>query len=83
MRSRKRLVKVEVNDVHAHVAGPRDADECVHVGAVHVNETAGFMNDVADLFDVALEESERVWVGQHQSGNIAVRAEFAQVFEIC
>ena len=71
-----------MNDVDAHVARTRDANKRVHVCAVHVNEAAGFVDDLADLFDVALEESECVWVRQHQPGNFAVRAEFAQVIEI-
>ncbi len=41
------------------------------------------MNDVADLFDVRLEETERVWISQHQTGDLAVGAEFAQVIKIC
>src|SRR6185503_15171759 len=57
VRSGKRFVEVEVNNVDAHVAGARDADECVHVGAVHVDEAAGFVNDVANLFDVPLKET--------------------------
>ena len=75
-------MKIQVNDVDTHVAGACDADERVHVGAVHVNEAAGFVNDLADLFDVALEKAEGVGVGQHQAGDFTVSTKFAQVIEI-
>ena len=71
-----------MNDVDAHVARARNADERVHVCAVHVDQSAGFVNDVADLLDVPFEESECVWIRQHQAGHFAVRAEFAQVIQI-
>ena len=40
VRRRKCLVQVEVHHVDAHVAGAGDADERVHVGAVHVEQRA-------------------------------------------
>src|ERR1044072_871169 len=83
MWGREGLVQVEMDDIDAHVAWTRDADERFHVRAVHVDEPASFMNDVADLFDVAFEEAERVWVSQHETRNLAVCAEFAQVVQVC
>ena len=62
MWRREGLVKIQVNDVDTHVAGACDADERVHVGAVHVNEAAGFMDDVADLADVGFEDADGVRV---------------------
>src|SRR5262249_38990220 len=82
VRRRESLVEVEMNHVDAHVARPGDPDEGVHVGTVHVNETARFVNDVADLFDVGFEQAERVGISQHQTGDVAMCAEFAQVIEI-
>ena len=63
-----------MDDVDAHVAGARDADEGIHVRAVHVNESTCLMNDFADLFDVAFEETERVWIRQHETRDFAVCA---------
>ncbi len=82
MRRRKRLVQVQMDHVDAHVARPRDADQRIHVGAVHVDQPAGVVNDLADLLDVSFKQSERVRIGQHQARDVAVRTEFAQVIEI-
>ena len=67
------LVQVEVHDVHAEIAGARLADERVHVGAVHVEERALGVEDVGDLVDLALEDAERVRVGEHQRGDVCRR----------
>ena len=82
MRRRKSFVQVEVNHVHAHIAGTRHADERIHVRAVHVNQPARFMHYPANLLDVFFKEAERVRVGQHQSRHIAMRAQLAQVFQV-
>ena len=71
-----------MNNVDTHVAGPRDAHERVQVRAVHVNQSPGVVNDVANLANVFLEQAERVRICQHQSGDIAVRAQLPQVIEI-
>ena len=71
-----------MNHVNAHVARPRDANQRVHVGAVHVHETSRVMNDATNLLDVFLKQAEGVRIRQHQSGHVAMRAEFAQVIEV-
>src|SRR5262249_55560408 len=48
MRGAERLVQVEVHDVHAELAGARDAGESVHVGAIHVEERAFGVQYVGD-----------------------------------
>jgi hypothetical protein len=75
-------VQVQVDDVNAHVAGPRDADERVHVRTVHVDESARVVDDAANLLNVALEDATRVRVREHQSRHVARRAQFAQVCEV-
>ena len=40
MRDAEGLVQVEVADVSADVPGPREADQCIHVGAVEVDLAA-------------------------------------------
>ena len=63
-----------MNDIDAHVSRARDADERIHICAIHVNQSAGFMNYLANLPDVLFKQSERVRVGQHQSRDVAVSA---------
>ncbi len=52
VRLRERLVQVEVDDVEAHVAGPRDAHHGVQVGAVVVERRPHLVHDPGDLLDV-------------------------------
>ena len=72
MRSRKRLVQVQVHNVHAEVARAHFADQCVHVRAVHIEQAALGMKNVGDFVDLLLEDAERVRIGQHQGGDIFV-----------
>ena len=48
VRRRERLVQVELQHVDAHVARLGHADQRVHVGAVHVDETAGCVHGRRD-----------------------------------
>ena len=68
VRLAERLVQVVVDDVEAHVAGPRDPADGVQIGAVVVEERPSVVEDVGDLRDPLLEQAERRWVGQHQPG---------------
>ena len=40
MRRRKRLVQIQVHHIDAEIARPRDADQRIHVRAVHVDQRA-------------------------------------------
>ena len=53
VRRREGLVQVQVHDVHAEIAGPRDAHQRVHVGAVHVEQRAVRVEHLGDFRDVA------------------------------
>jgi len=66
MRRGKRFVQVEVHDVKAHVAGARRAHDRVHVRAVVVAKSARVVDDLRDLQNVFIEDSERVRIRQHQ-----------------
>src|SRR5438105_1026607 len=72
VRCREGLVQIEVHDIEAHVAGPRDADQRVEVRTVVVEERTGVVRQLRDLQDVFLEDSERVRVGQHDRGDVRV-----------
>ena len=81
VRLRERLVQVEVDDVEAHVAGPRDPHHRVQVRAVVVERAADVVHDRRDLADVAVEQAERVRVREHQAGDVLGRL-LAQVVQV-
>ena len=58
-----------MHHVETEIAWSRNAGECVHVGAVAINETAARMHQPHHLSDVLLEQPERVGVGDHDAGN--------------
>ena len=70
VRRREGLVQIEVHHVDAEIAGPRDADQRVHIGAVHVEHGALVVQDLGHAHDVVLEHAERVRVGHHQRGDV-------------
>src|SRR3546814_8649982 len=55
VRDAEGLVQVEVRDVRTPLAGPGDADQGVHVGAVGVYLPAVLVHDLADLDHVLLD----------------------------
>ena len=70
MRDAEGLVQVEMADIGAVIAGPRQADLRVQVGAVEIDLAAMVMHDVADLADVLLEHAMRRGIGDHDGGEI-------------
>ena len=70
MRNAERLVQIEMADVGAVIAGPRQADLRVHVGAVEIDLAAMAVHDVADLADVLLEHAMRRGIGDHDGGEV-------------
>src|SRR6266487_952440 len=65
MRSRKRFMQIEVDNVDAHVARAGNPHQGVHVCSIHVHEPAGLVDDSANLLNVLLKKTKRVWVCQH------------------
>jgi hypothetical protein len=68
VRLREGLVQVDVDDVEAHVPGPRDPAHGVQVRAVVVQKRSGFVEDLRDLLDVLVEEPECGRIRQHEPG---------------
>ena len=62
-------MQVEVDHVKAGVAGAHLAQDGIGVGAVIVQEAAGIMDDLCNLGDIDVKESQGVGVGQHQGGD--------------
>ena len=79
MRRAERLVQVEVHHVEAHIAGPRDAEHRVHVRAVAVDQPARRVDQLADLLNVALEEPNRIRIGQHKRRNVSIQRLFQRL----
>ena len=70
MRGGKCFMQVEVHDVDAEIARARDANESVHVGAVHIDEAAFVVHDAADFANVLFEDADGVGVGDHETSHI-------------
>jgi len=65
-------VQVQVHHVYAKIAGPHLAHQRVHVGTVHVKQTALGVHDLRDLVDLLLEDAQRVGIGQHEGGDVVI-----------
>ena len=70
-----------MNNVEAGVTGTNDAHDGVEVGSVVVAQTACLMDDVGDLGNVRVEQTDGVRVGQHQTGGVFVSSS-AQRIEV-
>ena len=57
VRDAEGLVQVQVADIAAQIAGARQADHGVHVGAVDIDLPAVVMGDLADFLDRFLEHA--------------------------
>ena len=74
-------MQIQMHDIEAHVAGPRDPDQRVEVGHIEIHLHALLVGEAGDFEDVFLEESQRVGVGQHDRRHL--RRELAlQVIEV-
>ena len=83
MRSAERLVRVEVHQVGAEIAGAGDAQDGVHVRPVEIDQSARRVDPPGDLGDLRLEHPQRVRVGDHHDGHLGVelRGQVVQIDE--
>ena len=72
VRRGKSLVQIQVHDVDAEIAGPGDAGQRVHVGAVHVEQGALAWRSSAISANLLLEDAERGRIGEHERGDVVV-----------
>ncbi len=77
----KCFVQVEVHHVDSQVAWPRHASERVHVRAVHIQQCSFGVQNLGDLRDTLLEDSQRRRIGDHQRRDISGH-QFAQFFDV-
>ena len=66
VRSRERLVQVDMNDVHPHVTRARAPHDGIQIGPIVVAERTGFVHQSGDGEDLFFVETQRVRIGQHQ-----------------
>jgi hypothetical protein len=64
------LVEVEMADISTNVTGAAKTDLGVHVGTVHVDETAMLVDKITDLLDLRLEDTESRGIGNHDSSKL-------------
>ena len=81
VRSAEGLVKVQVQDIEAHVARTYLAEQRVHIGAVVVEQAAAFVHQGSYLAYFLLEEAEGVRVGHHNAGDVGTE-QGLQVFHV-
>ncbi len=70
MRNTERLVQIEMADIGAVIAGPRQSHLRVHVGAVEIDLAAMAVHDLADIADMLLEHAMGRGIGDHDRGKI-------------
>src|SRR5688500_560936 len=75
------LMQVKVHHVKAQITGPDDTKQGVEIRAITVHQTTTTMNQLDHLFDVLIEETERVRVGEHHADDGIVAGGFER-FEI-
>ena len=66
------LVEVGVDHVESEVAELDSSDDGVQVGAVTVNDAACVPDDLSDVQDIGVEESESAGQRDHQAGQVVV-----------
>src|SRR5687767_9368080 len=73
------LMQVKVHHVKAQITGPDDTKQGVEIRAITVHQTTTTMNQLDHLFDVLIEETERVRVGEHHTDHTIVTGGFERV----
>ena len=66
------LVQVQVANVGADLTGRAETDLGVHVGSVHVDLTAGLVDQTASLLGTGLEDTKGTGVGDHECGELVL-----------
>jgi hypothetical protein len=70
VRDRECLVQVEVADIGTDLGGRSQSDLRIHIRAIHVDLSARFVNDSADLAHGFLEYTMRRGIGNHQGAKL-------------
>ena len=65
MWNAKCFMQIQMAHIRANFTGTRQANLRVHVGAIHVDLTTMFVNNVAQFLNAILKNSVRAWIGHH------------------
>ena len=76
VRRRKGFVQVDMHHVHAEIARTGNAHQRIHVGAIHIKEGALAVQEFGRLDDARFEHTQRIGIGNHQSGDVFVHGLF-------
>mmetsp|Transcript_28308 Transcript_28308/g.91616 ORF Transcript_28308/g.91616 Transcript_28308/m.91616 type:complete len:458 (+) Transcript_28308:216-1589(+) len=72
VRNAEGLVQVQVADVSSDVTRRAEANLRIHVGAVHVDQAAGVVDHLADLYNGVLKHSVGGGVGDHEGSEVGL-----------
>src|SRR5829696_7162009 len=73
------LVQVKVHQVKAQVTRANDAKQGVQIRAVAVHQATATVYQLDHLFDVLIEETQRIRVGKHHADNSIVACGFQRL----
>src|ERR1700749_2575763 len=68
MRNGKSLVQIQVTDVGADQSRAGESNLSVHIGSVHIDQTAIIMDSLADILNAFFENSVSRGISDHQTG---------------
>ena len=69
----------QIGVLHSRIApaGALMMDKGVEVGAIAIKIPACAMNEVSNFDNIAFKQTTRIWIGQHDTGNVIT---FFQLF---
>ncbi len=72
VRTCKRLVQVQMAHVGSHVSGAGEANLCVHVGTVHIDQSTGTVDDINNFQNTLFESTVSGRISNHDAGQIVL-----------
>ena len=76
------LVQIQVHDIDTEIAGAAEANQRVHVRAIHVKHGAFGMQQGGNFGDIRFKDAERAGVGDHERGDIVRTVVFQNLYEL-
>ena len=64
-------MQIDMHDINAKICRFYNTQQCVEIGAVHINQSAVFMRDVANFTDTFFEYTMRTWISYHRTCKIS------------
>ena len=67
------LVQIDVHHVKTHIAWTTNAEHRIEVGTIVIHQTAAVVNEAGYFRDARLEDTERVGIGHHHTGDVVTQ----------